>query len=132
MSALRLKRVGKGQGGQCCEPLCTRAGRYTIEVAGWFVMWGGLMSRKATLCKPCAEAERERWDELAAGPEVCALAALGGSVVDRTEALWFLDEEQGWSRDRIALALKLTGEGVAPDQILERLNADAPELQEVC
>lgn len=63
-TALVLKRVAKGQGGQCCEPKCTRTGRYAIQIAGHFVQRDGLLGGEAALCKPCAEAERSRWDEL--------------------------------------------------------------------
>lgn len=63
-SALVLRRVAKNQGGQCCEPTCTRAGRFTVQIAGWFVMREGPLGGKATLCKACAEAERLRWDDL--------------------------------------------------------------------
>lgn len=63
-SALQMKRGHKGSLGQCAEPRCTRAGRYSIKILATYVMKDSGIPGKVYLCRPCAEAERERWSEL--------------------------------------------------------------------
>lgn len=121
-SAFQLHRVAVGA--QCSEPKCSRAGRYAIQIAGWFVERDGLLGGKVAICKPCGEAQRSIWLELTGekhGAEtLAAINALGGSRSVRVHAIWAL-RDLGYSADQVTSALAAVAEQEPVEEILELL-----------
>lgn len=133
MSALQLIRPkGSNYTGQCFMEGCKRNGKQRLLICGRPVLNPATLSLSKFdwLCDPCAKKFRTEWEELSGDKELRQVEAAIGSLTKpypkRTEAVFAL-RELGFSSDEVVRALRLAGERVPVEQILEGLCGDGAE-----
>ena len=122
MTALLLeRRTGLGQ---CCEPGCSRVSRYSICIAGYYLMKDGLLGGKVGICSRCGKEQVRIWNELTGRTneeeQLAAVHKLAGSPADRADAVDSL-RALGFPAESVAKAIKGWKDGLGAEEILSVL-----------
>lgn len=135
MSALQFQKVKHSAfADTCCAEGCNRSGRYAVYVIGMPLPSFSPLAFHPT-GRMCLKHRREwtkTWDEFSGAKELGEVEAAIGELTQplpvRTKAVFAL-RELGLSKDEVVRAMKLAGDRVPVEQILEELCGGEADLE---